>query len=171
VTEISHRAVSWYHSTMGTRKILHSDQPSDAPLTRQRITEQLRRLGFRATPLRIALLGYFFREDMPVDVRTVSEAMAEQHLEVDQVTIYRNLDHFVEKGLLKKVDLRDGRYYYEKAEACSHLICEVCGKITHIHARELENLAVQLQKKTNFLIKQPATDFFGVCEKCQKRSE
>jgi len=133
---------------------------------------QLKKVGLRVTPLRVALLDFFDKNSEPVDVHTCVSELTNQGLQFDLVTIYRNLEHFESKGLLKKIDVRDGKYYYETADTCSHLICEECGDVSHIHLEELEELTDQMTQKiaqsTHFKVKTPATDFFGTCEKCQE---
>ena len=135
------------------------------------ITKKLRSMGLRVTPLRKALLNFMLSQETPVDVQTCIDALTKQEVQFDQVTVYRNLEHFVNKGVLKKVDIRDGKYYYEKADNCAHLICENCGDVSHIHSKQLESITEsitqQVAQQSHFKIKVPATDFFGLCEKCQ----
>lgn len=150
-------------TTNGTKKTVEKTETASS--------DQLRSIQLRVTPLRIALLEFMLAQETPVDVQTCVDFLTEKKVKFDQVSVYRNLEHFVNKGVLKKVDLRDGRYYYEKADACSHLICESCGTIAHIHFAELEEATKHLEEKllsqNKFKIRVPSTDFFGVCEKCQ----
>jgi Fe2+ or Zn2+ uptake regulation protein len=132
---------------------------------------QLKKVGLRVTPLRVALLDFFDKSSEPVDVQTCVVELTNQGLQFDLATIYRNLEHFENKGLLKKIDVRDGKYYYETADTCSHLICEKCGHVCHVHLDELKNLTEQITQKiaqsTHFKVKTPSTDFFGTCADCQ----
>ena len=130
--------------------------------------EQLKQLGLKVTPLRIALLGYLLQSELPIDVASCSEYLTTQRVVFDRVTLYRNLETFVQKGLAKKIDLHNGRYYYEKDDACSHLICQKCGVVEHVHLSEPAVAIQKIKKKTGFLVQQQVRDFFGVCEACQK---
>lgn len=132
---------------------------------------QLKKIGLRVTPLRVALLDFFDKNSEPVDVQKCVAELSNQGLQFDLVTIYRNLEHFENHGLLKKIDVRDGKYYYETADTCSHLICEQCGTVSHVHLKDFSDLTDQMTQKieqaTHFKVKTPTTDFFGICEKCQ----
>ena len=80
---------------------------------------------------------------------------------------YRNLETFVSEGVAKKVDLQGGKYYYEKASDCSHLICDTCRKVEHIHMEENHEAEHTVVEKTGFRISQHVSDFFGTCKTCQ----
>lgn len=151
---------------------MHESTQTRQPQVSAGVVSKLRTIGLRVTPLRKALLDFILAQDTPVDVQTCVDALTEKKVQFDQVSVYRNLEHFVQNGVLKKVDLRDGKYYYEKADNCSHLICEVCGNVSHLHSAQLETitelLTKQVAEQSHFKILTPATDFFGICEQCQK---
>lgn len=57
--------------------------------------------------------------------------------ELDLTTIYRNLEVFVEDGLVKKLDLGRGESLYEYTkEPHHHAICDDCGEIIHFDLPE-----------------------------------
>jgi Fe2+ or Zn2+ uptake regulation protein len=54
---------------------------------------------------------------------------------IDQVTIYRNLDLFVEAGTIKKLHLDGNEAKYEyQAHPHHHAICNECDRIIHFNA-------------------------------------
>ena len=67
--------------------------------------------------------------------------------EIDQVTIYRNLDHFTRQKLIKRVqlDTQESRYEYQH-EPHHHAVCTECERVVHFTAptdkiKKLLNLA------------------------------
>jgi len=128
---------------------------------------QLRILGLKATPLRLALLEYLSVSELPIDASSCGDYLRQKKASFDQVTIYRNLETFVKKGIAKKVDLQGGKYYFEKASDCSHLICEKCGKIEHVHIEKSQDMAHEVVENAGFKITQHVSDFFGMCKTCQ----
>jgi len=128
---------------------------------------QLRRLGLKATPVRLVLLEYLLGSELPIDASSCGDYLRQKNVSFDQVTTYRNLETFVRKGIAKKVDLQDGKYYYEKASDCSHLVCEKCGKIEHVHIEKSHDIAHEIVENTGFQITHHVSDFFGTCHKCQ----
>jgi Fe2+ or Zn2+ uptake regulation protein len=129
-------------------------------------SEQLRKIGLKATSLRLALLAHLNVSELPVDVAACAEYLKAKQVSFDQVNIYRNLETFVKKGIAKKVDLQGGKYYFEKASDCSHLICYNCGKIEHIHLEKSHEIAHEIVENTGFQITQHVSDFFGTCKNC-----
>ena len=130
---------------------------------------QLRKMGLKVTPLRLALLQHLIESDLPLDVASCGQYLQEQRISFDQVTIYRNLESFVKAGVAKKVDLQDGKYYFERASDCSHLICSSCGKIEHVHVEKSHEIAHEIVENTGFQISQHVSDFFGTCKDCSSK--
>jgi Fe2+ or Zn2+ uptake regulation protein len=130
-------------------------------------SSQLRKMGLKVTPLRLALLEHLIESELPIDAAACAEYLKAKNITFDQVTIYRNLETFVSDGIAKKVDLQGGKYYYEKASDCSHLICDTCGKVEHIHMEENHEAEHAVVEKTGFRISQHVSDFFGTCQACQ----
>lgn len=59
--------------------------------------------------------------------------------DVDLVTVYRNLEMFVEDGLVKKLSLDKGEAVFEyKEEDHHHAICTDCDKVIHFEASDKE---------------------------------
>jgi len=132
-------------------------------------SDKLKQMGLKSTPMRLAILSYLSESELPLEVAKFIEHLEKLHISFDKVNVYRNLETFVQKGIAKKVDLQDGKYYYERASDCSHLVCEKCGDIKHIHMEENHELEHALVQKTGFHISQHVSDFFGTCENCQKK--
>ena len=96
-------------------------------------------------------------------------------------TIYRTLEILVQMGLVFKFDFGDGRARYELAEGPKvirhhhHLVCTSCGRVsdyTDFIDEEVELLNQTekgLSKKFNFKITNHLIQFYGVCNKCNKK--
>ncbi len=86
------------------------------------------------------------------------------HPEIDPATIYRNLQRFVEDGILKELHLKKGVVSYELSNHDhQHFVCENCGKVKEI---ELDTLSIN-----KILPKDIKADSFelnikGKCEDC-----
>ena len=90
--------------------------------------EELNAAGFRATPGRLKLLGVLERARQPLSVSDILERSNGRLL--DQVSLYRALESFADRGLLRK-GMRDGVVHYEYAQKPHHhhLVCSDCGFI------------------------------------------
>ena len=77
-------------------------------------------------------------EDHRLCAKDIYQALVDKGLNVNLVTVYRNLDKLSQQGLLQKHTLSDEDsvyYQYAREEKCNHhlhLLCKKCGKITHL---------------------------------------
>lgn len=130
--------------------------------------EELKKASLKITPARVAAMKLFKCSNHPIDVRYIIGDLA-KNLDVNRVTVYRIINTFTEKGLLKKVEFGEGKARYElKKEEHHHLICQKCGAIEDISDCRIGILEKKISKKKNFLVKSHSLEFFGVCKDCQK---
>ena len=97
--------------------------------------------------------------------------------EVGQATVYRQLEKFVDEGIVNKYIIDGnspacfefiGDRSAGEEEACFHCKCERCGKLIHLQCAELEGLGAHLYAEHNFRMDPLRTVFYGVCEDCLK---
>lgn len=122
----------------------------------------------KSTEARVALLEDLKTHDKPVDAQHLIEHL-QKTLDVDRVTVFRMLNILTEHGILRKVELGEGKARYELASTDHHhLICENCGEIEDVSDCNLIGLEEEIQMKKHFLIKRHSLEFFGLCNNCQQ---
>lgn len=131
--------------------------------------ELLKANGFKATPARLAILKVFSAGCKPFsaeDIFKSAKAIA------DQVTVYRTLSSFEEKGILKRVDLRKDAIYYElnSTHHHHHIICKQCGKIESFDKCSVKRLSKEMLASSKMFasIADHSLEFFGLCKACTK---
>ena len=139
-------------------------------MSRAHLVEGLRARGFRITVAREAILEIFSREHAPLSATDIREALLREHVTLDKVTVYRELDFLEAQGITCLVQLQDGHRRYELAslEHHHHLICETCHCVEDVHVQE--NFSAQEQtilEAKRFKILRHSLEFFGLCKKCQ----
>ena len=89
--------------------------------------------------------------------------------------IYRQLERFVDEGILNKYIIDENSpacfEYTEKtahtdSETCFHCKCAKCGKLIHLHCDELEEIQNHLYEEHRFKMNPMRTVFYGLCEQC-----
>jgi Fur family transcriptional regulator, ferric uptake regulator len=116
------------------------------------------------TKSRVEIVNLIMQKNSPVD----SNYLVSKSLNLNRVTIFRVLNYLTEKGVLKKLEFKEGKARYEVSlDDHHHLICNSCGKIEKLKGCILGNLMKLIKKKKNFLIKDHRLDFFGLCSSCQ----
>ena len=134
--------------------------------------EVLRKIGYKATPQRLAILAALKREKNPMSIQKMIGHLPKG---IDQATVYRTVKSLKEKGILKQIDLRHNHAHYELADMAKHhhLICVHCGRIEDVHYCEVEaTQVVVLRKSRHFAeIREHALEFYGVCKSCVNKRD
>ena len=93
-------------------------------------------------------------------------------------TVYRQLERFVDEGIIRKYVIGAGDsacYTYEEARGeCSshfHCKCEQCGRLIHLDCDELNEMKEHLLRHHGFAWNAGKTVFYGICEACRQETE
>jgi Fur family peroxide stress response transcriptional regulator len=118
--------------------------------------EDLVKHGLKITPQRIAVLDAMKTIDGHPTADNVIEFIRRNHPHIAIGTVYKTLDVFVEKGLLKKVKTEKDIMRYERAKDIHHhLYCNESERIEDYFDQELDDLLNEyfLRKNiTNFKV-------------------
>lgn len=141
----------------------------------------MRGRGYRMTISREAILEVLSKTDDHLSAEDIYMRLHKSHPNIGLTTIYRTLDILVGMGLIFKFDYGEGRARYELVETSRgvnhhhHLVCTSCNRI--IDYKDFIEDEVELLKKTekglmkkySFKIKNHEIQFFGLCEKCDRK--
>ena len=132
------------------------------------ILQQLKKVGLKKTPGRISVLEALSHHASPVDVNELVQILERNNVTLDKVTVYRILEVFVEKGLIERVELQEGKFRYEVIkDHHHHFVCTDCGSIEDMDDCCIDDHVKNAAKKHNFLIEKHALEFYGRCGSCQ----
>lgn len=127
----------------------------------------LRGAGCKVTSGRLTLLELLQSESKPL---TVLEIQKKLRGAADTVTLYRALEAFTLKSLVRRVDLGHSHAHYEFAAGSHHhhLVCTNCARVEDVAvclgpSVEKKVLAQSAHFKN---INQHALEFFGLCRAC-----
>lgn len=104
----------------------------------------------------------------------IREYFAEQKHPIGTATIYRQLEHFVNEGCVRKYLVGPGEcacYAYTEDQQCEshfHCRCDVCGRLIHLDCEELQEIQAHLLERHGFAWNAGKTVFYGVCDQCRK---
>lgn len=131
---------------------------------------ELRRVGLRATPARVAVMEFLEKIKLPVDTNAIIDFLSRKKIKTDPATVFRIMNMLTDKNLLIPIQLQDGKMRFELAKRPHHhhFVCEACGKIEDVLTRKMMMLEEEIEQKHNFLIKRHSLEFFGICVNCQK---
>lgn len=148
--------------------------------------QQLRGVGQRVTPIRLAVMRVLSDGKTALDAQQVLEAVsAEGVTEADRVSVYRTLGMLVDQNLAHRIDAGDRtwRYKLTKHDHCHgghhdhdhpHVVCDSCGLVecltdAMISIVPREKIAGKqgMEGLLAFRIRQQQVTLHGVCAKCE----
>jgi Fur family ferric uptake transcriptional regulator len=129
--------------------------------------DQLKSGGLKITSARLVLLDIFKHAKKPLSVKDLLKSFG--GVDVDTVTLYRNVESLENLGLLKKIFINNKESFFEltSAEHHHHLICKICGRIEDIAGCKIQIKEKDLLKSSSFgKIVDHSLEFFGICNSC-----
>ena len=132
--------------------------------------DELNASSLRATPARIALMNLLESTDKPLDVQAMIRYLHKKEIQTDPATVFRIVNMFAEKGLVKPIQFNEGKSRYELATRADHhhFICEGCGAVEDVSDCKIDSIEKSIMKKKGLLIKRHSLEFFGLCNLCQQ---
>lgn len=124
--------------------------------------DQLRNVGLRVTPARVAVLQALTNQNSPTEVHGIMRGMKNS---VNQATVYRILRVFTRAGLVKSVVIQGGGVRYELASLPHHhhVVCEKCGRMEDVEGCLVRGVP---SNRSFAAITGHRLEFLGVCKKC-----
>ena len=94
----------------------------------------------------------------------------QKHSDIGVATVYRNLNKFAEKGIIRKIIGLDGSSHFDSClEPHFHFICSCCGKIYDIPINIGSDLIAKAEEFTDCKITSVDITFRGLCKKCEEK--
>lgn len=128
------------------------------------------RSGLRVTKHRQLLFENLKMQKQPVSAETLFYQLKNNDVDMNLSTVYRILEHFVQKGIVRKTQLLDeGKALFEltQREHIHYLICTVCKKIVTIEGCPLKNYESLLSARYGYEITSHKLEVYGVCPECK----
>lgn len=132
----------------------------------ERIYAMLREKGFRVTSQKKTILDVFLEnQDRMLSVNDVYNILSEK-VSIDNATVYRNIQKFLEIGILESMNDERGvnRYVLCDREHHHYLICTECGKIIRFPCSS--NYWADYAKDNMFVETHHKLEVYGKCFSC-----
>jgi Fe2+ or Zn2+ uptake regulation protein len=85
----------------------------------------------------------------------------------DYSTVFRAVTAMEREGLVRRVDLGDGKAYYEVGEDHhEHIRCDSCGRVAEVPGCVLDDATSGVQRSTGFVVTSHRLVFGGLCARC-----
>lgn len=129
----------------------------------------LKDYGLKNTDSRYLMINEFLNLNNPITAEELFNIIKSKK-DLNLSTVYRNLNLFLEKDIIKKVIEIDGKVYYQynRNEHTHHLVCISCKEVIPLDDCPLSELENKLSEKTGYEILSHSLEFRGLCPKCKK---
>lgn len=134
---------------------------------KKEINTLLRNGELKITKARQVILDVFLNSKKPISVKEIKSKLKD----MDEVTIYRNIEILASSGLISRIAISNERAYFEHVnDHHHHVVCTVCGAIEDIHDCVVPTTTLVLKKAKSFSkIISHSLEFFGVCKTCHNK--
>jgi len=123
--------------------------------------------GLKSTKTRERILQILDFSKDPLTAEDVYKKIIDENINLS--TVYRTLSTFVEKGIVIKDVLNDGKSAYSlKREKHHHvLVCNKCGKKIYLTVCPFKEAYKDIYKDTGFKVQDHSMAVYGLCSECQ----
>lgn len=133
-------------------------------------SELLHQYGLKSTKPRNSVLHVLVGQNGALTAEEIYQALLRAGTSVNFSTVYRVLELFAAKGLVRKnffPDLRSCGFSLMSVGHTHHLICMRCHKKIDISHCPLGDFEAVVAADTGFEIKGHNLELYGYCEKCR----
>lgn len=145
--------------------------PHDHPVSE--FIDRCREKGLRRTQAMESVIELLMDSGHPLSATEIAEAPPLKN-SCDPATVYRLLSRLEEKGILRRLGLRERSTYYALRHGHCHedyVVCTECGKIERLEMEcPVEALESQIAESSGFTNLDHELEFFGICPDCQKKA-
>lgn len=133
-------------------------------------SDKLRNLDIKVTKPRITIYDILQKEDKGLNAEDIYNLCKKEDLYINLSTVYRTLDLFENKNIIRKYDLGDNKYNYSFNQDDHHhtLECESCLKKLDLDCpmQQIEDL---ISKDTGFKLTDHKLELKGICRECLEK--
>ena len=134
----------------------------------QQLTQMLYRHSIRPSVQRIAVLSHVAGGSHP-SAEEIYAGLSEQFPSLSRTTVYNALHLFVEKHLLRELEIESGcvRYDIAMQEPHSHFVCRRCGRIMDMRMPDgIADIVLP-----GYTIEMSDVFLKGICPECHKTQQ
>lgn len=141
------------------------------------IAEKERRLrgSYRKESIGEVLRVLRDNKERPLSAEEVSSLLKQSGTDIGLTTVYRRLSELLQSGQAKKHFGEGKTALYRYTGDCTgnddHLVCTVCGCVTHVSCNYFSELYRHIGESHGFRVDGSRTLFYGTCSACYRASK
>lgn len=126
--------------------------------------------GLRLTGARRLVLEALFAVERPVSAEEIAAGLDGVFPASDLASVYRNLETLERIGLVRHVHFGHGAGLYglTRTQGYEYALCERCGDVLAVPARELDSVRETLERLLGVVPRFSHFPIVGVCRRCRR---
>jgi Fe2+ or Zn2+ uptake regulation protein len=136
----------------------------------EKVFNKLKEKGYKITKQRKVIIEVLINCNKPISIEEWLLLAKRNNPNINQSTIYRNIDVLEDASLLNKIRPKDDKIIYSLNLEHDHshfLICKKCGKAEPIECCINEEM-IKIMKDKQFNLIEHNLELYGYCNKCNK---
>lgn len=138
------------------------------------INNYFKNMHIKKTVARVAILEILTKKESALSVEYIYNECLSRKMKIDISTVYRTLELFEMKDIVKKFDLGDSKYSYiiNKSSHKHILQCKYCGCKVEIDC-PMQQVEESIKSSTGFTISEDELKkkIMGVCKSCRSSNK
>ncbi len=134
----------------------------------------LRNMGYRKTRQRMIVIEEVSRGGCLQSAEEILNCCRQREQSISMPTVYRTLEMLVDAGLMRRVNLGQGRAWFEPHASSGdhhhHMVCRQCGRREKITLCPL-GIVEQEARSSGFQVDQLFFEVLGRCAACAQKEE
>lgn len=137
------------------------------------VAAAIRDRGGRLSSSRRLVLAALFAADGPVSAEFIAAGLGGQMTVSDLSSVYRNLEHLEELGVVRHVHVGHGPglYALENDDQREYLVCERCNRVDAVDAQRLGAIHAAIQQTFGYRARFSHFPIVGLCARCAEGPE
>ncbi|MEG2646074.1 MAG: transcriptional repressor [Clostridia bacterium] len=113
------------------------------------------------------IIKIFKRAEKPMSSQEIY-CILKKTIDINLSTVYRALNTLVKTNFITKELRQNGITYYEINDHIHkhYLVCNKCNSVLKLKECPIDNLAMEISKKTGYTITDHELEFRGICPNC-----
>ena len=137
-----------------------------------RITESLRKNGYKATPQRISVARCILTSRDHPTAEIIFNQVQREHPTISLSTVYNTLHMLQDLDMLHELGFNDvGVRYDPNTKPHVNLVCRSCGRIIDVDEPLIEEALNHVEEKLGFKRSGQQIDVYGYCKRCSKEDD
>ncbi|MGQ9555205.1 MAG: Fur family transcriptional regulator [Anaerolineae bacterium] len=134
-----------------------------------KLSDRLRRAGYKLTPPRLAVLEILEAEGRHLSPAEVLDRGRAIYPALSRATVYRTLELLIELGVLRPIYLGERGSRVARIEGGhQHLVCLDCGSVIHLDESVSDELEEILSKRLGYQVSSYLLELYGACPTCSQ---